>query len=379
MLQPLDDSESVWVERGAMIDIPPSCLSRVEVGEVTVFDHGRPIEVWRAPVVLDVAGALGGGRSFRFQALTRVRVSHRPLVDVPHEVLLDALVEENERLSRRVRADVLRDDDTFLPWARLVPGPWHFKSAHAYVLLMQGDPSRVRRCLPRGVWSMPRTGGRYLLAVTRFEGVTSLSGHDGGQFSYHEVTPFVPVWSGLRGPATFVPELYPDAWMAVLLGREIHGFPKRTARIGFHEDGGELLVDRRVALRVRFDRIGHGHVPEVLADIAGRLVRHRAVPHITASLLKRRRTTEGLGFAALVHKRIGSPESAGSSLQLDQLVRVPVTLDAVTEALPLEGLVVEVGEGPGILHGRALAGWSLRSGFRFGAGAVERRGSGRPE
>lgn len=278
-----------------------------------------------------------------------------------------ALAQETRMLWSRVEADARRDDDTFGDWTRPVPGPWWFQKAEAAVVVMQGDPARLRACMPRGVRPLPGTGGRYLLAITRFDGVGSEDPTDRQRFSYHEVTPFLPVWSGFRGPATFIPELYPDAWMAVILGREILGFPKRTARIGLRDDGGELIVGGRLALKIRW-REACPAVPNAAIGALGRAL----VPFDLTERVLRAVVPERPKFSALVHKRIGASETAGQTLAIDALVRVPVQLDPIQKADSLEGLQVEVGDGPGILHGKAIAGWRLHTGFHFGEGFKER-------
>lgn len=322
---------------------------------MVVYSGGRPIEVWRAPMTLCPGPA------------TLVAADDLALTALPASVedRAAALAEQNARLWARIDADARRDDDTFLDGARPVPGPWHFRSVQALILAVEGTTPTP----PRG---MRRAGSRYALAIARFEGCGSEDPRDTSRFAYHEVTPFVPVWTR-RGPSAWVPELYCDAWMAMVLGREIHGFPKRTARIGFHEDGAELLVDRRMALRVRFDGRRGANPAEVMGQIAA-TVSGRRVGRPIASVC--RRFADKLALSVLVHKRIGDPRTAGRTLSVDQVVRVPMKLDRVRSASHLHGLRVDM-EGGGCLQGRVLAGWEVHSGFRFGEGRVFRRRASR--
>lgn len=201
--------------------------------------------------------------------------------------------------------------------------------------------------MPRGERPLPGTGGRYLLAITRFDGVGSEGPSSHQRFSYHEVTPFLPVFSGIRGPATFIPELYPDAWMAVILGREITGFPKRTARTGLHDNGGEPIVGGRLALKMRW-REACPTVPSAAIGALGRAL----VPFELTERVLRAIVPERPKFSTLVHKRIGASKTAGRTLAIDEFVRVPVQLDPTRKAATLQGLQVEVGDGPGTLHGK---------------------------
>lgn len=369
---PAPETHRATAAPGSTLRLPPGSLWRLTAGDVAVYVAGRPVEVWRAPRVLDLAGSLRGRRNAIFVACGNVEIHGVPLDAVPPAELADALAAENTGLWARIEADARRDDDTFLPLAAPVPGPWHFRRAEAIALVVQGEPDRLRAALPRGLRLLPGTRGRYLLVVTRFEGAGSLDPRDPSHFGYHEVTPFVPVWSRLRGPAAFVPELYPDAWMAVILGREIHGFPKRTARVGFHEEGAELIVERRVALRVRHGEMVEARPHHVQAELFRWLFGSRRLARLGRSVLERL-DPGGLPLAVLVHKRIGAHQTAGRTLAIDELVRVPITVERVTRAHELRDLEVDIPGGPGVLHGEVLAGFRLHSGLRFGEGRLERR------
>jgi hypothetical protein len=340
-------------------------------GEVVVYRAGRAIELWLATCTLDLAGSLRGSASASFVAVGSVELIGVPRARLDASLLAELLALESEQLWRRIEEDARRDDDTFLPWAVPVPGPWWFRRARAVAMVVQGDPDRIAACMPRGVRPLPGTGGRYVLVLAQFDEVGSEDARDPRRFSYREVTPFLPAWTGLRGPCAFVPELYPDAWMAVILGREIHGFPKRTARIGYRDDGGELLVDRKLALRVRWREREDAAPATVVGELARSLIPHRRSEQLATWLVDR--LPERLGFAAVVRKRIGAPQSSGRSFEVDELVRVGVRLDPIRAAARLHGFAAELADGPGILHGQVLGGWQLHSGLRFGPGRALRR------
>jgi hypothetical protein len=365
------DARRVLVHDGERLVLPSDHVWLLERGEVLVYRGTRPIELWTAPRSLDAAGS--GAASF-------VAVGQAALLGIERSrvepaVLARLLGEENATLWARIGLDAQRDDDLFLPWAIPEPGPWWFRRARAVAMVVQGDRRRIAACMPRGVWPLPGSDGRYVLVLVRFEDVGSVNSNDPRRFVYHEVTPFLPAWSGLRGPCAFVPELYPDAWMAAILGREIHGFPKRTARIGLRDDGGELLVDRKLALRVRWRSGAEQQPSAVVAELADALFGSDTVARLVEIAVDH--LPDRLGFAALVHKRIGAPQTSGRSFQVDELVRVPVSLDPITRAETLELEVAELGDGPGILHGRILAAWHIESGLRFGPGTRVRTRPGR--
>jgi len=365
---PSDADERRW-NAGEALTLPTDKLWFLHAGDVTVYRAGRPIEVWSAPHPLDLAGSVQGTAMARFVAASDVHVVGVPKSALSGPALCTALARESAQLWARIEVDARRDDDTFLPWAVPVPGPWWFQRATGVVMVMQGDDDRIRACLPRGLTPLPKTRGRYLLAMTRFDGVASHDARDSREFSYHEVTPFLPVWSRVRGPATFIPELYPDAWMAVLLGREIHGFPKRTARVGLRDDGAELIVDRRLAVRARWGKATSVAPDAAFGDLTAALTGSDTLGRLTASVT--RRFSDKLRFAALVRKRIGSPRTSGRTFEIDRVTRVPVRLDAVRSAEVLHDVTADIPGGPGILHGQALSAWRLETGFHFGPGRRE--------
>jgi hypothetical protein len=363
----------VEIAPGEALELSGDAYWFLDEGELVVRRAGRPVEVWTAPAPLDLAGTVRGTRDVTFVAIDRVVVRRVPVAELDGASLPAALADETTRLWARIEADCRRDDDMFLAAAMPVPGPWWFRRARAAVFVMQGDRRRIAELLPRGVRALPGTGGRYLVALTRFDGVGSLDPRDRGQFSYHEVTPLLPVWSGIAGPAAFVPELYPDAWMAVILGREIHGFPKRTGRIGFRDDGGELLLDRRLVFRARWAGREVLDPFDALGEIAGHVTGAGWLGSLTSRAARVLAGRVAPTMAALVHKRIAAAETAGTTLAIDEIVRVPLELDPIVRAERLTGARVDA-TGT-VLHGELVAAYYLESGFRFGPGHRERRGS----
>lgn len=338
-------------------------------GEVVVHRADRAIELWAAPCTLDLAGSVRNDASASFAAVGAIELIGIARARVDAELLAELLALESAQLWQRIERDARRDDDMFLPWAVPVPGPWWFRRARAVAMVVQGDANRIAACMPRGVH--PLTGGRYVLVLAQFDEAGTQDARDPRRFSYREVTPFVPVWAGLRTLGAFVPELYPDAWMAVIFGREIHGFPKRTARIGFRDDGGELLVDHQLALRVRWREREAVPPSAAVGELARTLVPHRRSEQLATWLVDH--LPDKLGFSAIVHKRIGAPQTSGRTFEIDELVRVGVSLDPITVAERLHGFSASLADGPGILHGEVLGGWMLHSGLRFGPGRPLRR------
>jgi hypothetical protein len=115
--------------------------------------------------------------------------------------------------------------------ASLLPGPYEADDVDMVGLLLRSkDPCWVRQQLPPGVHHIPGLADTYAVVIAHFRNVTckhSLAREV--SFDYRETTVFVPCFSGLR-PGAFSPILFPDNAMAITLGREIYGFPKRFGR-----------------------------------------------------------------------------------------------------------------------------------------------------
>jgi hypothetical protein len=137
----------------------------------------------------------------------------------------------------------------------------------------------------------------------------------------------------------YIPELYPDAYMPILLGREIYGFPKRLGRTRLDAEGADVIVDQARLLRARWAQ------PRPLSgvDFAGELVTE-LLPGLgytaVASRLAKRivRWLDALpGLARLtarvpifVRRQLRSPESlAANRWQIDELVEVPFAVAPV--------------------------------------------------
>ncbi len=345
-------------------------------GEVMVYRSGRPVDLWSAPHPLDLAGTVVGERSARFVAATKVRVRGVDVSAPGSSLTLEALAEETAALWGRVDTDARRDEDTFLPNVVPVPGPWWFRKVRGIAIVVQGDAARLQRSLPPGVHLLPGSGGRYSLVISRLEDAGSLDPRDSRRFLYHEVAPFLPVWSARTGPAVFVPEMYPDAWMAGVIGREIHGFPKRAGRIGFHDDGADLIVDQRLALRVRWRRLPECSPGAAMAGMSALLGTPRPLVRGMKWMVDRIHSSGRMGFPVLLRKRIPAPSTSGRTFEVDELVRVPFGLDPIVRAEPLDVRAAEIGSRAsreGVLHGDVVGGYAIETGFRFGPGKVVRR------
>lgn len=141
--------------------------------------------------------------------------------------------------NRLNQADNRLDDFYIRGHAGMIPGPYEARRARAWLFVVEGHVNRVDEALPPGVLAPPswaplihRLQNTYLVVFAHFPDMRSrhVAGvdDDGRQkvFSYLETTIFRPVLA-CGVPALYCMEVYPDNSMAVGIGREIYGFPKR--------------------------------------------------------------------------------------------------------------------------------------------------------
>lgn len=212
------------------------------------------------------------------------------------EVLLDALSAELDRCERRVSRFESYLRDHFLPGnALIVPGPYETPRVDMYLFVMEGG-FHQESGFPPGVFGFPRKtptgsqlGRRYILAMARFSHLAS--SHARGalvSFSYEESAVFVPCWSPTFGAAYFCPEIYPESYLAIAIGREVYGLPKRFAYttipdISAEPDPGDplrrwatLILDGHLAVDARWqEEHPYDDVGPFMSDFLGSLFGQR--------------------------------------------------------------------------------------------------------
>ena len=158
-------------------------------------------------------------------------------LELLHGVANDALL----LLEERRTLDQVYQDYFDGPSSRLVPGPYKGEGVEMYIVFAK-VPGPVP-LLPPGL-CQPNPGpfpGLIMLVFARFPQFVQPDYPDAKPFVYNETAFFVPcLMYSQKKPFVhlrfFVPALYPDNFMAILLGREIYGFPKRAARTYIPED-----------------------------------------------------------------------------------------------------------------------------------------------
>lgn len=336
------------------------------LGLLAVLD-GQPrsasLEVFRQAEVVRLPGDA-------FRALLASRLSFSRAV-------VDALAQETRLAFEQQQQDRAAMDDFFeSPSARLVPGPYT-AAVEMLAFVMRDDAKRLAALLPPGCTSLPGFEDTWLLAVTFFSDVHSKSpAGEGRRFHYREVTPFVPCVGPDLVPGLFCPELYPDNYLAILLGRELYGFPKRLGRVERGAGQVTLSAGHQLVLRASWDRArscqpkelgahlvktaGRGALPDVAARAAGQLFEAFTGARAQALWPK---------VPVLVRKQIPDAGSVYQrQLAIDALVRVPFELDEVGGAAVLERPRVDFFAPDFFLGGLPVAGFRQTLRFTFGAG-----------
>jgi CRP-like cAMP-binding protein len=354
-------------------------------GELEEWQRDRLIGVIDAPAVLGLAAlatARPSDRTLRASSTATVYTLSRALVAVldaepvwPRAVA-EALSAEIMSL-RAARTDAVVTTDDFFdpPNARLVPGPYRFEALRLVVHVVETARDALAALLPPGLHLIPGLGGRYVVAFGDFRRCVSQHARaDGRVFSYRETTPFIPC-AGFGRVGAFIPELYPDSYMAILLGREIYGFPKRLSRTTVRGDGVDVIVDHARLMRARWSRPTPVRRDEIVPLLSSWLL-----PSSGLGARLRRCVPGAVSFAASLPLGLGRPRVfvrkqivSEASLdprryRVDELVEVPVRPHPITAAFRFDAFDVRFSPHQRILHGDVRGVLELHGGLTFGLG-----------
>ncbi|MCC6337663.1 MAG: acetoacetate decarboxylase family protein [Myxococcales bacterium] len=341
------------------------------VGLLALLD-GQPrsasLEVFRAAEVIRLSGD-------GFRALLASRLSFSRAV-------LDAVAKETREAYAQQEKDRAAMDDFFeSPSAHLVPGPYVAGPVEMLAFVMRDDARRLAALLPPGCAPLPGLEDTWLLTVDTFEDVHSRAeAGQGRRFSYREVTPFVPCVGPDLVPGLFCPELYPDNYLALVLGRELYGFPKRLGRIERGAGQVTLSAGHRLVLRASWDRARGCRASELgahLAKTTGRVklpdLAARAAGRLLEALTTERAQALWPKVPVLVRKQIPEASSVYERrLAIDALVRVPFELEEVGGYAVLERPRVDFFALDFFLGGQPVAGFRQSVRLSFGAGQTLR-------
>ena len=313
--------------------------------------------------------------------------------------LLYALYEyELWRLTDETRSYRKHLHDFYAPnTAALLPGPYDADDVHIVGMLMETDDRCwAKRHLPPGVWRPPGLRDKYLIVMAHFGSVACRHPKANGvSFDYRETTVFIPSVAGWR-PGAYSPILFPDNAMAITLGREIYGFPKRFGRTQLEIDKkyAELEVDDKLQFWCGWDhtetvpteRYVDRFVEEAFgnrwwADKAG-----NAAGFFFRRLFEPERDNTWPSMSVFVRKQlpdVALPCEKDLIYESDKLVRVPFDVSDVKHCELLHGLRFEPGREASFLppsrcllagHATMDMGFGVRQELHSYLGPLDRAG-----
>lgn len=358
-------------------------------GEVAVHRDGRLVTLIRAPHALGLLALIDGGvRSATLAAFAPSLVVQVPRALFDHlratspafsNNLTVALATELRRMYTAQSEQLAHFDDFFeAPNAKLVPGPYVAEHIDMVLCVMQGDPVQLARLLPDGLRPFPGLDGKFLLTFNFFRGVRSESPIARGKtFAYSETCPFIPCLGPRLQPAVFTPELYPDNLLAIALGREAYGFPKRFGRTTEGERTIDLSVGGGLTLRAAWESartVDAGTWANHVAALwTGGVGLPALLQPVLTTLLD---TVDGTRLAKLrpavpvfVHKQILDERTETERVfDVDSLIEIPFQIQHLGDYRVLDGASVRYLDDRYFLPGTCVGAARLRLGFRFGRG-----------
>jgi hypothetical protein len=362
-------------------------------GEVEVRRQGRLLTVLEAPGLVGLLAILDAGtRSATVQAVADVDVLALSRVELELAFASSAVLRQNlvRYLAGTVRELYDREFDMLLsfddifesPNAQLLPGPYEFEPFPAMFFVLACDAEKHARLLPPGLSLVPGMRDRMLVVCSFIERCTSTApGSSGRWFSYQETTPFIPCVADGGRPGLYTPELYPDAYLPIILGREVYGFPKRFGRTVKRNNGVDLWLGDRSVMRARWNvrrEVGSSAFGSHLLTALSPCGPFASLLGPLAGAAFTAMNGATLGAAApspvvFVRRQLLSERSREKRiLRIDELVEVPIRLDRFSEFAILDNAAITFPDPSFFLSGTCLAAASARMGFQLGGGRVRR-------
>ena len=376
-------------------DPEPDALYALLRGEIAITREDRMLGLQRPPSMLGLLSLLdGNARTATLTAFTDAIIAR-----IPRAAVLDVLV-ASKTMARNVLDSLTRDlrgmhrreselkarfDDLFdSPNARLIPGPWTMPNAELSVFVMVGPVVACQRLLPDGVEVLGNGLGPWLLCFAFYPELKSpRSVADGKTIRFAEATPLIPVRTFDGRIGLFCPEAYPDNYLAVFLGRELHGLPRRIGELRRGEREIDLGVDQHLLLRASWTGITSAASSDLSDGVAASLARanpaangeHRATLDESIEAFSRW-VASGSRANVPILVRNQVPDvvaSDGETLRIDELLSVSVLMEGARSLEILDGAAVRKFAHEWMLGGRCTGGFRLRADMEIGEARVLRR------
>ena len=372
---------------------PPDDVYFVCDGEVALTAEQEMVTISKAPTIIGLLSLLAGAvRSASAAAFTDCIVARMSREDFQALInrsnrFLHNIVEHLGREVRSLHAASERRraqfDDVFTsPNARLAPGPYHMVGCNVYTFVMSGPINVLNRLLAEGLRLMPGTQGRYMLIFGFYPHV--MSSHEGScstPFSYAESAIAIPVVDDSGQSFLYCPEQYPDNYMAIAMGRELYGFPRRYGRTVLEPQHIDLDIDR-----VMVARAGWKHIESVPAaefqrawEVAmttedGLSPAVREATMTLAAICNGEQPPGSVSLPLMVLNQVPSTLlTAGTEFRINELVHVPFIVDQLSELSVLEQPHVRHFTTRWLATGKCVAGFKFRADLTIGLPQRERK------
>lgn len=241
-----DLAQIVVLEAGARQEVPTEHVVLVGGGRVAVTNSGR-FERLAGPG--DLVGLVRMEHSLGVEALQESALlilgpiglgstlDDERVRALLHNVTLLAEAEIRHIQSERLELEASLEDYFEPTTAEVIEAPYIARNAKVLTVVCR-DPGFIQ--LPPGLPGLPLSDGRFVLTFCAFPGF----GPEGGPgASYEECLVLIPCWDlGGGGPGFYCPEVWPESMMAVIVGSEIFGFPKRYGRVTLAEDHAHVDI-----------------------------------------------------------------------------------------------------------------------------------------
>jgi len=230
-------------------------------------------------------------------------------------------------------------EDFFDPWSgEVAEAPYIVRGAQLILVVARDTELSA---LPRALPAIPLSDDRFLLVFAQYPhfGPDSTFGA-----AFEECLVMVPAWdAGGGGPGLYCPEVYPESMMAVILGGELFGFPKRFGRVTVEADHAHVEVaGTQGYLRWAGEKplAPHDFVAELVGSILGEDdLEGRAAERMTrffARWLLKPVVKSRTPIPVYVRRRSGRRDFGAVEWEVDELARVPFDLLAHGGLVELE-------------------------------------------
>lgn len=356
-------------------------------GEVAITVEDRLLVLNESPTLIGLLSMVDEAprtaSATAFSDVTLARLSHGAF---------QSLMSRSPRFSRNVIEYLTREvrglhnadervrnhfDDHFdSPNARLVPGPYAMEDVDLRVFVMHGPMRAQAKLLPPGVRPLPGLEDRWLLVSGFYPRVYSLHPRQHAQpVAYAETAPLLPCLTPDNRPALLCIEAYPDNYMAIFLGRELYGFPRRFGLTRLSDHHLDLDVDSRLVLRASWEGgspLDDAALETSLASALGDGAALSGAARDFVNALTGLQDThwpvgKGPAMPILVRNQIPDvQQSDGDLLRVDELIELPVRVSRAGRLEQLSGAQVRRFAHDWMLGGRCVAGFRLKTTMTLG-------------